>query len=217
MSVTISSLLTGNKMEALEVQRTNNGKLFIMGLSAFNHVANGSTALTGSGTANDSFDNDVLALSADKFDLPTFGGESKDLFFGNEVRKFAARATYDDLTVGYKDLTVNAHTATILYNWRCAANNPVTGTIGYQWDYKMNGFGIVYDTKGANARLFRLIGCWPKSFKAGAIDQSGDAGFNTIDLTLALDKAVYVGVVSSLASAETTYAGAWDHSGGGNI
>lgn len=140
--------------------------------------------LAGVGPLQD--DDLVLALST--FPIPKVTNAIIDVPYLNEMRKFAGRPTFDDLSVVYKDY-VNKAVADTLLSWRHQVYNPHTGAIGLKSAYAKSGFVQMFAPDGTFERQYNLQGVWPSAYDPGDIDMGGDESLN-ITLTLTIDKAV---------------------------
>jgi hypothetical protein len=161
-----------------EIQRTNNGLLYIVGLNTAQQAV-------GSGTGGQ---DDVLTLALNNFPLPKRSIEVIEVPYLNEVRKFPGRATYDDLTVVFNDY-VDRPVAAILWKWNYLVHNPETGRTGMASALKKSGWVSLFSPDGQIERQYRLVGLWPNMTDPGEIDFSG-ADALRINLTLSIDKAI---------------------------
>lgn len=176
MAITINDL-TANRLNAAEPQRGNNGKLHILGLQSIG--------------GSDTFGSDDLVVAVQSFPVPKSNSGMIEMPHMNETRKYAGKATYDDMSVTYKDLVIGLNTSVseILYAWRSLVQDPNTGKIGYTSDYKKNGYVVLFDGKGLNQRIWNLYGIWPSSYDPGEVDQDDD-NYNRVTVTLSIDKMV---------------------------
>lgn len=161
-----------------ELQRANNVLLYIVGLDG--NAAN------------------LITLSLASFPLPKESSGVIEVPFLNEKRKFAGLTTYDDLTVVFNDY-VDRETAKLLYQWRYLVKDPVTGKIGNKAQYAKTGRMVKHGPDGQNDREYEVMGIWPSSLDGGEADFSAEDGLK-INMTLTIDKAVYVPSVGSTSA-----------------
>lgn len=162
-----------------ELQRPNNGLLFIVGLD---------------GNANN-----VLSLSLASFSLPKENSNIVEVPFLNDKRKFAGMTTFDDLQVVINDY-VDRPTAEILYRWRYLVKDPITGKMGNKASYAKTGRAVKYSPQGDLDREYTLEGIWPSAMDGGEIDMSNDSDGLKITMTLTIDKAYYTPAVSTTST-----------------
>lgn len=161
-----------------ELQRANNALLYIVNLD---------------GNANN-----VITLSLASFPLPKESSGIIEVNFLNEKRKFAGMVTYDDLTIVFNDY-VDKETARLLYNWRYLVKNPVDGKIGNKSAYAKAGRMVKYGPDGGSDREYELQGIWPSALDGGEADFASEDGIK-VNMTLTIDKAIYVPSVSSTSA-----------------
>jgi len=149
-----------------ELQRQNNGLLFIVGLEG-------------------NIDN-VLTLALSSFPIPKVTQGIIEVRYLNESRKFPGNVTFDDLTIVYRDY-VDRNSAGILLNWRKLCYDPATGKVGRVAQAKKQARIVLYSPTGDLEREYELQGVWPSSFDGGEIDMAAEDGVN-ISLTLTYDK-----------------------------
>ena len=130
----------------------------------------------------------LLQRSLDSFPLPKEANEEIAINFGNEVRKVAGRANFENLELVLKDF-VDQQIAQLVVSWRRQVYNPTTGAIGYARDYKKKGEVIMFGPDGNLQRKWKLIGCWPSRMDPGGGDMNA-AENNKISVTITIDKAI---------------------------
>lgn len=162
-----------------ELQRPNNGLLYIVNL--------------------DGNSNNLITLSLASFPLPKETSNIIEVPFLNEKRKFAGMVTYDDLTVIFNDY-VDQQTARLLYQWRYLVKDPVSGKIGNKAAYAKAGRMVKYGPDGQSDREYELQGIWPSALDGGEIDFANDGDGLKINMTLSIDKAIYIPSVSGTSA-----------------
>lgn len=159
-----------------ELQRPNNALLYIVNLA---------------GNANN-----IVTLSLASFPLPKETSNVIEIPFLNEKRKFAGLVSYDDLTVIFNDY-VDKETARLLHQWRNLVKDPVTGKMGNKRDYAKIARMVKYGPDGQSDREYECQGVWPSAIDGGEIDFGNDGDGLKINMTLTIDKAIYVPAVGT--------------------
>lgn len=149
-----------------ELQRQNNGLLYIVGLDG-------------------NIDN-VITLGLSSFPIPKVSQGIIEVRYLNEARKFPGNVTFDDLSIVFRDY-VDRNMAGILLRWRRLCYDPVTGKIGRVAQAKKQARIVLFSPTGDLEREYELQGVWPSAFDGGEIDFSAEDGVN-ITLTLTYDK-----------------------------
>jgi len=130
----------------------------------------------------------VIQRSLDSFPLPKEANSPILVNFGNEVRKVAGRAEFDDLELVLKDYA-DQPIAQALIQWRREVYRPTDGFIGLARDYKKDGIVIMFAPNGLLERRWELKGIWPSRLDPGGGDMNANSQ-NLITTTLAIDKAI---------------------------
>lgn len=156
----------GQSPGEFELQRTNNGLLFIVGLEGN--------------------ENDPIRLSLSTFPIPKVSQGIIEVRYLNEARKFPGNPVFDDLSVVLYDY-VDRNTAGILMAWRYLCYNHENGQIGRAANLKKQARIVLYGPDGQTERQYDLQGVWCSNFDGGEIDMAGEDGVR-ITLTLTYDK-----------------------------
>lgn len=177
----------GNERGRYEPQRGNNA------IIRFNNVPGNSDSQRG--------DAGPLELSLQTLPAPKSSHNVVEHHWFNEVRKYAGKRTYDDLTVEYRNF-VSPDIAAILQRWygQCqgvggedvAADLLPNGAIGYASDYKKNGESVLFGPDGTRQRVFEVLGAWISQADFGDFDMSNDDLVN-VSVTITIDKYRYLG------------------------
>jgi hypothetical protein len=130
----------------------------------------------------------VIQQSLHSFPFPKEANEPIIVNFGNEQRKVAGRATYDNLQLVVKDYADRPVMKTLIA-WRRKVYTPADGKIHLASEYKANGNVDMFAPDGTLVRTWDLKGIWPSSMDpgGGAMDENSQ---NLITITLAIDKAL---------------------------
>lgn len=164
--------LTANKIGAqdgeFELQRANNGLLFLVGLEDLGNVDN------------------VITFGLSTFPVPKVSSGITEVGFLNETRKFPGKPIFDDLSIIVRDY-VDKNMAGVLLRWRQLVYQHETGIIGRAADLKKRARIELFSPQNDGLREYELIGVWPSQFDGGEIDMQGDDGVN-ITFTLTYDK-----------------------------
>jgi len=162
---------------AFEPQRTNNFRIRVS--PPGNVAANG---------------RELLQFATHSVQFPTENSTEIDIPYGNETRKVAGRVTYPNIALVFKDF-VDKKVLEILVAWRKLVYDPVTGKIGYAWQYKRNGDCDKFGPDGDQfVRRWRLLGMWPSSLDPGVAGQDNVAQ-TLINVTFTVDQVRYIGRV----------------------
>tara|TARA_R100001086_G_scaffold201006_1_gene117240 strand:- start:3937 stop:4458 length:522 start_codon:yes stop_codon:yes gene_type:complete len=156
----------GQSPGEFELQRQNNGLLYIVGLDG-----NNDNAIT-------------LALSS--FPIPKVNSEIIEVDYLNEKRKFPGKPTFDDLSVILRDY-VDRDIAGILHRWRKQAWDWETGKIGRVANLKKQARIELFAPDGTEVREYELHGVWPSAVDGGEIDMASSEGVQ-ITVTLTYDR-----------------------------
>ena len=138
----------------------------------------------------DGDDKDLIVLSLVSAALPPEKNTVVELPYGNESRKVAGRAAFDDIPLKVRDF-VDRATRAALMRWRKLVYDTTTGNVGLPSNYKKTAELIMQATDGTHLRSVRLIGVWPSSLDPGALDMTGDAVVE-ITATLTYDRAEWL-------------------------
>lgn len=149
-----------------ELQRQNNGLLYVVGLTGNN--------------------DNVITLGLSSFPIPKVNQGIIEVRYLNEARKFPGNPVFDDLSIIIRDY-VDRNMAGILLEWRRLAYDHETGKIGRAADLKKQARIELFSPTGDEVREYELQGVWPSAFDGGEIDMAGEDGVN-ITLTLTYDK-----------------------------
>lgn len=134
-------------------------------------------------------DRDLIVLSLVSSNLPTEANNIVELPYGNEMRKVAGRATYEDIPLIVRDY-VDRDVRGALVRWRRLVYDAETGNVGLPSQYKKNAQMILQATDGSQLRAVRLIGVWPSNMNPGAVDMAADDPVQ-IEMTLTYDRAIW--------------------------
>lgn len=137
-----------------------------------------------------------IFMHVNEASIPTEESEALPINFGNERRVIAGRTTIAESTLQIYDY-VDMQVADFFLKWRRLIYNPgpaglgglPIGGIGYARNYKTEGYIMMVDCQGERARIWDLIGCWPRSVQFGTFSMT-DSGVNMINVTLSVDKLV---------------------------
>ena len=164
--------LTANKIGAqdgeFELQRANNGLLFLVGLEEFGNVDN------------------VITFGLSTFPVPKVNNGIIEVGFLNETRKFPGKPVFDDLSIVIRDY-VDKNMAGVIMRWRQAVYNHGTGVIGRAASLKKRARIELFSPQNDGIREYELIGAWPSQFDGGEVDMAGEDSL-LITFTLTYDK-----------------------------
>lgn len=135
-------------------------------------------------------DKDLIVLSLLSTNLPTESNNIVEIPYGNEVRKVAGKAAFEDIPLIVHDYVDRAVRAALV-RWRRQVYETRTGNVGLPSDYKKTGEIILQATNGTSFRTVRLIGLWPSTMNPGALDMSADEVVQ-IEMTLTYDRAEWL-------------------------
>lgn len=152
-----------------EVQRANNGLIYVVGLAGN--------------------ENDILSLSMTSVTLPKTNINIIEVMYLNQTRKFAGRPTFEDMQVVFNDY-VDQNTKKVLADWFYLSHNPVTGKTAFASQYKKNGRIVLYGPDGSGDREWEVTGIWISAFDPGDVDHEADDRLR-ITCTITIDKAVF--------------------------
>lgn len=130
----------------------------------------------------------LIMQSLESFGAPKESNDTIELHHGNEVRKVAGKATFEDLTLVVKDF-VDSKTAMAVAKWRRLVYNPETGSIGLARDYKKSADLAMFAPDLSSVRVWKLYGVWPKDVDYGTLDMTSSDKV-TVSLTLSIDRAI---------------------------
>lgn len=133
----------------------------------------------------------ILQQAIESCPLPIDENEVIDIRFGNEKRKVAGPASFNDLQLQVKDF-IDSPVMQKLMTWRKKVYDPATGKIGLAKDYKQKGQLIMFGPDGSSPRKWDLFGVWPSRDDPGG-GSMAESGNNMITFTLQVDRAVYRG------------------------
>jgi len=133
-------------------------------------------------------DVELIQRSLDEFPIPKETNSPIDVNFGNEVRKVAGRATFEDLSLVLKDF-VDQQVVEQMIQWRRQVYDPNTGVIGLARDYKKQGEVIMFGPNGETQRTWKLYGVWPSKLDPGGGNMNANEN-NKITVTITIDKAI---------------------------
>ncbi len=159
-----------------EPQRSNNGILRIDTLAKV------------PGIASDGADSLELGLSS--FTLPKQESGQTIIPYINEVRKFAGRTMFDNVSATFYDY-LDRKTLQTLLQWRVAIYNPMTGTHGLKSQYACTGTITMFPPNGDKSMnmTYMLQGIFPLAFDPGNIDFGSDEPVR-IQVNFSIDKAI---------------------------
>jgi hypothetical protein len=133
-------------------------------------------------------DEKVIQRSLDSFPFPKEGNDPILVNFGNETRKVAGIAKFEDCVLVLKDFA-DQPVMKDLIGWRRKVYDPVTGKIGLAKDYKSEGTLVLMAPDYSILRKWKLQGVWPSHMDPGGGDMNSNTN-NTMSITLTIDKAV---------------------------
>lgn len=162
-----------------EPQRQNNGLLYITGLEGD--------------------ENGITTLSFVTGPVPKSDINVVEVHHQNQLRKFAGKTTYQDMTVQFYDY-VDQNTKLVLTRWYYQSHDPKSGKTRFASRYKKNGRLVLTGPDGSTDREWAIEGMWIQGFDPGDIDHESDTA-NRISCTIAIDKAIYVPAIGFLATA----------------
>jgi len=134
----------------------------------------------------------LIKQSLDSFTWPKEENTPIDIAFGNEKRKVAGVASFDNCELVLKDFADQPVMREII-KWRRKVYKPLTGEIGLAKDYKEQGEVVMFAPNGTLERRWKLMGMWPSKMDPGGGDMNSNTN-NLISVTITIDKAVEVNV-----------------------
>lgn len=135
-------------------------------------------------------DKDLIVLSLMTLALPQEKNNVVLLEYGNEVRKVAGKAVFEDIPLKVRDY-VDRETRAALMRWRRQVYDTTTGNVGLPSEYKKTAEIILQATNGTSLRTVRIIGVWPSALNPGTLDMSTDNPVE-IEATLTYDRAEWL-------------------------
>jgi len=129
----------------------------------------------------------MIQLALDSFPLPKESNGIIDINYGNEVRKVAGIATFENLELVVKDFA-DQPVMESLVTWRKQVYDASTGEIGLAKEYKQQGEVTMMAPNGSLLRTWRLEGCWPSSMDPGGGDMNANEN-NKITVVITIDRA----------------------------
>lgn len=150
---------------------------------------------------------DVLALSLSTLSIPVEANEAGEIQYLNETRKYAGRATYENMTISFRDY-VDTGTAEAIRQWRRLVYDPDSGSIGLASIYKKNAQLVLSgpNANGSNvdhgtstSRQWELYGVWPQQVTWGSLDM-GTSEQVQIEVTFCVDKMRAISGLGSIAT-----------------
>ena len=132
----------------------------------------------------------LIKQALDSFPWPKEETPPIEINFGNEKRKVAGVATYENLELVLKDFADQPVMGELL-KWRRKVYDPATGKIGLAKDYKEQGEVVMFAPDGTLERKWKLHGMWPSKVDTGGGDMNANEP-NKISVTITIDKAVEV-------------------------
>lgn len=135
-------------------------------------------------------DSDLIILSLQNFTPPTITLSDVELPYGNEVRKVAGQATFDNISLTVKDF-VDVPVRDALHRWFEKVYDPKTGKFGYAKDYKKKGTIVMTGPDGESERFYEVEGMYISSLNPGSFDMAG-ADNVQIEVTISVDKAIQI-------------------------
>lgn len=138
----------------------------------------------------DGDDKDLIVLSLVSSALPAESNNIVELPYGNETRKVAGKAVFEDIPLIVRDY-VDRETRAALIRWRRQVYDARTGNVGLPSEYKKTGEMILQATNGTQFRSVRLIGLWPSAMNPGELDMASDEPVE-IEMTLTYDRSEWL-------------------------
>ena len=150
-----------------------------------------------------------LELALRTFPAPKSSHNVVEDNFLNEIRKFAGKRTYEDMSVEYRSF-VNRDTLAILSRWYGQVQNvggddvgaginngpQEDGAIGLASQYKKQADVIQVGPNFQFERTHEIFGMWPSNLDPGDFDMSGSE-LVAISVTFTIDKVRYIGSQSA--------------------
>ena len=129
-----------------------------------------------------------LSLSITTTNLPGSSNDPISIPFRNEDRKVAGQATFDDLTIEFRDYVDQQVYAAIL-SWRRLVYDPASGRIGLASQYKRRGKCFLYGPDGESEKSWTIVGAWPTNDPPLALD-SGSSEQLLLEVNFSIDKLI---------------------------
>lgn len=129
----------------------------------------------------------LIQLALDSFPLPKEANGIIEVNYGNEVKKVAGIATFENLELVVKDFA-DQPVMQSLVAWRKRVYDAETGNIGLASNYKEQGEVTMMAPNGTLLRTWRIEGCWPSSMDPGGGDMNANEP-NKISVVITIDKA----------------------------
>lgn len=129
---------------------------------------------------------DMVRLSVEKVQFPSFGTQVIQIRYMNENRKVAGGALVQGNQIVVRDF-VDQQVFNALNAWMLAVHNVSTGAIGYASEYKRTASLQLTDPQGNIRGSIKCIGTWPSNFSAEQLDYESDSSLIKVNLTLQVD------------------------------
>lgn len=134
----------------------------------------------------DGDDKDLIVLSLHNLDMPGESNEIVEIPYGNETRKVAGKAVFEDFPLVVKDW-VDRDTRAAVMRWRRQVYDSRTGNVGLPSAYKKRAEIILMASDGTHQRKAVIIGVWPSALNPGSLSNEG-ADQVLIEMTLTCDR-----------------------------
>lgn len=118
-------------------------------------------------------DQSLIVQGLESFDGFTVDMGEIELSTGNEKRYVSGKATFQESTLVLKDF-VDAGVAEAMNRWFTEVYNARTGSVGLAANYKKQADLTITSPDNGQARIWKFIGMWPKSFKHGPFDMTSE-------------------------------------------
>ena len=164
-----------------EIQRNNNFKFYIEGLSTI------VIGLVPNNTAAAANADDVIEISISKAFVPHFTQTPIVISRGNNKMKFAGVPEFGEGSLALDDF-IGAGTKDILLAWQSRSYNVRTEKVGLASDYKRDAWLLEYTPDYQLVRTWKLEGCWISGLSEDEYNHdSGEK--HSITATIQYDKA----------------------------
>lgn len=137
----------------------------------------------------DGDDKDLIVLSLVSSALPPEANNIIELPYGNETRKVAGKAVFEDVPLIVRDY-VDRDVRGALIRWRRQVYDARTGNVGLPSEYKKTAEMILQASNGTQFRAVQMIGIWPSALNPGVVDMAS-ADPVQIEMTLTYDRSVW--------------------------
>lgn len=127
-----------------------------------------------------------VRLALQTLQFPRISTNKLTIHYMNEMRWWAGKTTYEDITFGIFDAIDKAAYGKLL-EWHGKMYNPRTGCIDRAVKYKKQGKILLLDGCGATVRTWTCIGVGLINISPGQGNMEGDGALN-IDVTMPVDK-----------------------------